>query len=132
MKNIWTKLLLLCLLPIGLEMVTQMAAIQPAIAQITSEDTAENQIRQLVVRSRTIARLPTPQVRKITIEDNYALASWLQGEAGGIIALVKRDNVWELLPSIGGGVPRAEDVNRRTGMPLRVAASLLSRHIERY
>lgn len=135
MKSIWIKLLILCLLPIGLEVVTQMRITQPAIAQVTLEETlentVENDIRLVVVRSLTRPGRLLPQVDKVTIEGNYALASWLQGEAGGMRALVKRDDVWELLPSIGGGLPRAEDLNRRTGMPLNIASSLLSRHMER-
>jgi hypothetical protein len=65
MKSIWTKLLILCLLPISLEVVTQMRVIQPAIAQfqLTPEEEealASRAIRQLVVQSQTRSGRPEP------------------------------------------------------------------------
>jgi hypothetical protein len=137
MKSIWTKLLILCLLPISLEVVTQMGVIQPAIAQfqLTPEEeaalapAARSAIRQLVVQSQTRSGRPEPQVSRITIVGNYALASWTQGEAGGMRALEKKNAVWQLLPTVGGGVPDPENLSRRTGMPLGVAERLLSIHL---
>jgi hypothetical protein len=134
MKSIWTKLLILCLLPISLEVVTQMGVIQPAIAQfqLTPEEEealASRAIRQLVVQSQTRSGRPEPQVSRITIVGNYALASWTQGEAGGMRALEKKNAVWQLLPTVGGGVPDPENLSRRTGMPVSVAERLLRMHL---
>ena len=109
---------LLCAVP-----VVQSAA--PAQAQMIAQAQQEA-VRASTVKYLQKPGLPTPVVDRITIEGRYALANWLQGEAGGSVALISQDGTW-VVKSFGGGMPTPDALSQRTGIPLRVARSLMQR-----
>jgi len=109
---------LLCAVP-----VVQSAA--PAQAQMIAQSQQEA-VRASTVKYLQKPGLPTPVVDRITIEGRYALANWLQGEAGGSVALISQDGTW-VVKSFGGGMPTPDALSQRTGIPLRVARSLMQR-----
>ncbi|MCD8486994.1 MAG: hypothetical protein LRZ84_09735 [Desertifilum sp.] len=85
------------------------------------------QIRSAVVQSVGQPNLPTPQVSKITVQGQYGLASWLMGEAGGLVALVNEGKGWRVI-DLGGGLPGPRDLAQQTGMPIAIAQQLLAQH----
>lgn len=109
---------LLCAAP-----VIRVAA--PAQAQMIAQSQQEA-VRASTVKYLQKPGLPTPVVDRITIEGRYALANWLQGEAGGSVALISQDGTW-VVKSFGGGMPTPDALSQRTGIPLRVARSLMQR-----
>ncbi len=70
-----------------------------------------------------------PNINRVAIEGGYAVASWIDGEAGGIAVLRKKARVWSILSNGGGwdsydglvsqGVPAsiAEKLANDFGMP---------------
>jgi hypothetical protein len=65
------------------------------------------------------------QVEPVVTADDYALASWTQGERGGRAILARRDGRWQVLVCTGDG---AKDVAtlQQTGMPVAVAETLVA------
>jgi hypothetical protein len=88
---------------------------------------AQVEIKQAVIRQLQRPGLPSPTVKKIIVQGQYALASWLQGEGGGIVAVVNQGGAWQVR-NIGGGMPSAEDVSQRAQIPLEVSRSLLDQY----
>ena len=126
MKNYLRKsqLLLALVVPLVCAVpVVQVAA--PAQAQMVAQSQQEA-VRAAVVKYWQQQGQPKPVVDRITIEGRYALADWLQGEAGGAIALINQEGSWVVKP-FGGGMPTPEALSQRTGIPLRVARSLMQR-----
>ena len=72
--------------------------------------------------------LPTPEVTRVTVEGLFGLASWVMGEAGGMVALINNGRNWEVTP-LPGGVPDAEELSRLSGIPVEVCEQLLSQHL---
>ncbi|ERT06641.1 hypothetical protein M595_3413 [Lyngbya aestuarii BL J] len=72
--------------------------------------------------------LPTPEVTKVTIEGLFGLATWVMGEAGGMVALINNGRNWEVT-RLPGGVPDAEELSRLSGIPVEVCEELLSQHL---
>ena len=87
---------------------------------------AEAAITEAVIAELLKGRtLPvTPEVRQITIAGDYALASWIWGEAGGE-SLVKldRNDTWQVIESGGGAMDIT--VLQRLGVPATEAEQLL-------
>ncbi len=69
---------------------------------------------------------PQPTVIRVIQVDNYALATWLWGEAGGQTFLKETDQGWRVLSSGGG----AMDVGTLTqfGITAEKAKQLLQAH----
>jgi hypothetical protein len=72
--------------------------------------------------------LPTPEVTKVTLEGLFGLATWVMGEAGGMVALINNGRNWEVT-RLPGGVPDAEELSRLSGIPVEVCEELLSQHL---
>lgn len=72
--------------------------------------------------------LPTPEVTQVTLEGLFGLASWVMGEAGGMVALINNGRNWEVT-RLPGGVPDAEELSRLSGIPVEVCEELLSQHL---
>ena len=96
--------------------------------QLTSNSGIKQQIKQAVL-SELNAETTNPsfriQFREITVVDNYAIASWLQGERGGSAIAVKQDNSWHITATFGddwGGIQRFVD----NGIPYPIAEKLLN------
>lgn len=84
------------------------------------------------IKAATIAAVglpgrPTPTVEKITLVGEYGLATWLMGEAGGMVAVIDRGGTWEAI-RLPGGLPSPADLSKATGIPTDIAAQLLSNH----
>ena len=63
-----------------------------------------------------------PQIRRIAIESNYALAAWIHGEGGGTAVLVDRSGAWKVLDNSGGWESIEGLVE--LGVPKKIAAQL--------
>lgn len=90
-------------------------SVNPAISQAT--------VAQLL--SKVTKPLKQPRVYRTTIEGNYAIASWLWGEAGGQTILIKKQGRWQVLRSGGGAV----DVGtlKTAGVPEKTARTLMQK-----
>lgn len=100
-------------------------------SQTALPHSVEQQEAIQAVTLRTIQQpgLPTPTVEKITVIGEYGLASWLMGEAGGLVALIDQGDTWEAI-ALPGGLPEAADIESASGIPVDIAQQLLDRHIE--
>ena len=126
MKNYLRKSQLLLALVVPLVCAAPVIRVAaPAQAQMIAQSQQEA-VRASTVKYLQKPGLPTPVVDRITIEGRYALANWLQGEAGGSVALISQDGTW-VVKSFGGGMPTPDALSQRTGIPLRVARSLMQR-----
>ncbi|MDX2100141.1 MAG: hypothetical protein SFW36_20385 [Leptolyngbyaceae cyanobacterium bins.59] len=127
MKNFWS---LGCLLSLALPasvgiLIPQLNS--PAVAQGVSQDQRQN-AEWAVSDAVTVRGLAArPRITKMTFQQGYGLASWLMGEAGGIVALQRQGNDWRVV-KLGGGMPMAADISRSAGIPLNIAQSLLKTH----
>jgi len=122
-KFLLTSLLAISTLEISLPLI--MAAPNPtvAIAAQSEQDPAE-----AVIRAVARPNLPKPTVEKLTIQGSYGLASWLMGEAGGLVALVNKNGTWQVI-RLGGGLPNAAELSRASGIPVATAQQLLNQHL---
>ncbi|WP_088894834.1 hypothetical protein [Leptolyngbya ohadii] len=111
---IWlvTGALVVTIVP-NLPTIAQTAPAQPVyIAQATAQD----QISRIVVNElEKDGGNAQASVWSVKVVGNYALAHWLQGEAGGQALLRRANNQW-ILVQLGGG---AMDVStlRQLGVP---------------
>jgi hypothetical protein len=91
-------------------------------------------IEQAISKAVAIPGKPKPAIKKLKIEGRYGLATWSMGHAGGMVALLKTDpakaDSWKIY-RLGGGLPPAEVVSSRAGIPVAVARRLLERLNER-
>jgi hypothetical protein len=62
-------------------------------------------------------------VSPVTVQGNYAIAGWIQGNKGGRVLLQKEDGQWRILVCGGDGLTQ-ENVLETTGMPFVVAKKL--------
>lgn len=78
------------------------------LAQSTSEMSPEAEaVNQATIEHLQQGRetLPhSPSISRTVIEENYALATWIWGEAGGQTALSFTDDAWTVLTSGGGAI----------------------------
>ncbi|WP_199296191.1 hypothetical protein [Trichocoleus sp. FACHB-591] len=87
----------------------------------------QSEIQETVIEYLRRPGLPDPTVKRIMVQGQYALASWLMGEGGGLVAVVNQDGVWQVR-QVGGGMPSAEAISQRAQIPLQVSRSLLKRY----
>ncbi len=100
---------------------------QPTPTSFTLAQSPQNPT-QAVINAVAQPNLPTPTVEKLTLQEPYGLATWLMGEAGGMVALVNRNGGWQVI-RLGGGLPNAAEISRRSGMPTGIAQQLLTQHL---
>lgn len=115
------------LLPYAIALILTLGCVPRA--QTATPHTLE---QQEAIEAVTIERiqqpgLPNPTVEKITVIGDYGLASWLMGEAGGLVALIYQGNTWEAI-ALPGGLPGATDLGEFSGIPLDIAQQLLDGH----
>ncbi len=70
-----------------------------------------------------------PQIRRVIIVDNYAMADWLLGESGGSAVLAKKNGEWGFLAP-GGGVYSAEELQQDFNIPKNTANKLLQLRLQ--
>ncbi len=116
------SLLILSTVGISLPLVMVTSTSMTAVAQSQQDPT------QAVIRAIARPNLPTPTVNTLTIQGNYGLATWLMGEAGGLVALVNKNGAWQVI-RLGGGVPTAAELSRTSGIPVNNAQQLLNQHL---
>jgi len=109
--------------------VSSVSISTPVLAQ--SSQTSQSD--RIAIQRAIIKHLGTtgsqPIVDRITIQHPFALANWLKGEAGGTLAAIYRNGQWKIV-SFGGGMPTAQAMSQRTGIPLPIADSLLKQHFK--
>jgi hypothetical protein len=88
---------------------------------------SQSEIRETVIEYLQRPGLPAPVVKRMMVQGQYGLVSWLMGEAGGLVAVVNQDGVWQVR-EVGGGMPSAEAISQRAQIPLQVSRSLLQRY----
>lgn len=88
---------------------------------------AQAEIRQAVINQVQRPGLPSPTIRKIVVQGQYALVDWLMGEAGGLVVAVNQGGTWQLR-RLGGGMPTAEYISQRAQIPLAVSQALLDKY----
>lgn len=91
----------------------------------------ESQIKSVVLeklRDDAVSGV-TPQVKRVTIVDNYAIADWLLGEAGGSAVLAKKKGDWIFLAP-GGGVYNVEELQQQFGIPENTANKLVQMRLQ--
>jgi hypothetical protein len=66
-----------------------------------------------------------PKVRRTTVEEQYAIATWQWGEAGGQSILIQQDKRWKVLGSGGGAV--SLEVLKQKGVPDEIAEQLMQK-----
>ncbi len=114
---------------------------QPTPSLSTQRQTEKNltptqriAIEQAISKAVAVAGKPKPVIRKLRVEGRYGLATWSIGDAGGMVALLRTDpakaDLWKIY-RLGGGLPPAEAVSSRAGIPVVVARRLLERLNER-
>lgn len=69
-----------------------------------SEITAVNRAAIAYLRQGRENLPQTPSIRRTVVEDDYAIATWAWGEAGGQAVLSLADDEWKVLSSGGGAV----------------------------
>lgn len=83
------------------------------------------EIKSAIIAVVRQPRLSEPTIEKITLLDEYGLATWQMGHAGGLVALVNHGNGWQVV-RLSGGVPSPTDINEAAGIPTDIATELLS------
>lgn len=86
----------------------------------------ELQIKSIVLKKlgADSATNVIPQIRRVIIVDNYAMADWLLGESGGSAVLAKKNGQWGFLAP-GGGVYSAEELQQYFRIPKNTANKLV-------
>lgn len=76
--------------------------------------------------SRTFDRPNNPVTAEaIVIQDNYALADWMQGSKGGRVLLVKTHESWKVLVCGGDALMKVDNI-KSARVPEKTARSLIS------
>ena len=90
---------------------------------ISSEITTINQAVIDHLRQGRENLSQAPLIRRTVVEDEYALATWAWGEAGGQAVLSLADEEWTVLSSGGGAIDAStlEELN----IPMAVAEKLI-------
>jgi hypothetical protein len=89
-------------------------ASDPAIAKATIEHLLSSKSKSKV----------QPKVRRTTVEEQYAIATWQWGEAGGQ-SILKQGKRWKVVGS-GGGAVNLESLKQK-GVPDKIADRLMQK-----
>jgi hypothetical protein len=90
-------------------------ASDPAIAKATIEHLLSSKSKSKV----------QPKVRRTTVEEQYAIATWQWGEAGGQSILTQQGKRWKVVGS-GGGAVNLESLKQK-GVPDKIADRLMQK-----
>lgn len=96
--------------------------------QPSNFNTDSAQIEKIVLNKLRSGAIVSPQVKRITVVDDYAMADWSQGEAGGAAVLAKKKGNWVFLAP-GGGVYNASEL-QQMGIPENTAKKLLQMRLK--
>ncbi len=112
-------------IPVAISPSTGMAATQesPTKKRVIDAAVAKAAIAQLL--SKVDQTPAPPTVKRTTVVDGYAIATWLWGEAGGQSILTKKQGRWQVL-SAGGGVVDVATL-KSVGVPEKIARTLIQK-----
>ncbi len=114
-------------LAIALAPITWGLAIALHPSPVLAEVISRRQIQQQVIKTVAVAGLPTtPTVTKLTLQGEFGLASWVNGDASGTVALQAESGRWQVI-KLGGGIASAAELSKATSIPQHVAQQLLMR-----
>lgn len=106
-------------------------AIEITVERPSNSITDAYQIESIVMKEMLVGTGSnlTPQIKRVTIVDNYAMADWLLGESAGSAILAKEKGAWTFLAP-GGGVYKAEELQREFGIPENTAKKLIQERLQ--
>lgn len=115
-----TGAIFIALSPIALSWAQTQLPTAHTIAQTSTQDQIAAVVRQHLTRNGGTAQ---PNVRRVRVAGDFALATWTRGEAGGQALLRRDQSGWRVLQSGGG----AMDVGtlRGLGVPTDAIAQQL-------
>jgi hypothetical protein len=96
----------------------QTMANRPYTTQTVDEAAVKKAVQQGVGQS------PLFKIDKVAVASDYALVSWLQGEAGGVALLNKKSGGWKILANSGGWFGLGD--LKKFGVPQSIAERLLT------
>jgi hypothetical protein len=100
----------------------ESAIAKPAITTNNPEITKATIAHLLSSKSKSKVQ---PTVRRTTVEEKYAIATWQWGEAGGQSVLIQQSKRWKVVDS-GGGAINLETLKQK-GVPAKVAEKLMQK-----
>lgn len=107
------------------------SAIKVTVQRPSNSKTDAYQVEGIVMKEMLVGggSNVTPQIKRVTIVDNYAMADWLLGESAGSAILAKEKGAWTFLAP-GGGVYKAEELQREFGIPENTAKKLIQERLQ--
>jgi hypothetical protein len=109
-----------------------------ATAQPTNSTSVKESVKKKVVIDSAVAKATITQllskagkapkqpiVNRTTVEGNYAIATWIWGEAGGQSILTKKQGRWQVLSGGGGAINLT--TLKEVGVPDKTARSLMQK-----
>ncbi|MEL7358229.1 MAG: hypothetical protein AAFN40_16900 [Cyanobacteria bacterium J06560_6] len=95
----------------------------PNEQEISPEETAVTEATVTHLQQGSGNSPQPPTVRRTVIEGDYALATWIWGEAGGQTVLSRTDETWTVLTGGGGAIDVAG--LEAVGVPTAIAEQLI-------
>lgn len=122
MRKHWSVACFLSLaIPCSLGLVTpQFTA--PVVAQTNDQYDAQAAVYRTLMGSAAV-----PRITKMTLQENYGLATWVLGQGGGTAILRRDNNGWSVVKA-GGGAPNAMYLVQTIGMGKNSAIRLMNTH----
>jgi hypothetical protein len=102
----------------------QANASQATTNQTNTTQTIEERTAVKKAVQQGLGQSPLFKINKVAVASDYALVSWLQGEAGGVALLNKKSGVWKILTNSGGWLGLGD--LKKFGVPQTVAEMLLT------
>ena len=100
-----------------------LAQSAPAKSTISPEVEAINQAALDHLQKGREGLSQSPSIERTVVEEGYAIATWIWGEAGGQSVLSLTDEVWTVIVSGGGAVDVS--VLEEAGVPTDIAEQLI-------
>ncbi|MEL6780647.1 MAG: hypothetical protein AAFO06_25775 [Cyanobacteria bacterium J06597_16] len=107
------------------EVPSVVAQALPNEQEISPEVTAVTEATLTHLQQGSSNSPQSPTVRRAVIEEDYALATWSWGEAGGQTVLSRTDETWTVLTGGGGAIDVAG--LEAAGVPTAIAEELIER-----
>ena len=131
MKSRFVKRFLPFVLIAGLAMVSVIAlahSLPATSSQAIAKPSVDSAVAKAALEGLWSGAENSPQqptIKRTTVVQNYAIATWLWGETGGQSILIKQQNYWQVLGSGGGSVDLA--ILQQKGIPDKIAKLLIQR-----